>query len=185
LLTLLWGCSLFPESTRRRELRESLQNGTKLFIRGDYDGSLKAYQRVLALVQDQPPADVAAYNIGLLYAYPRNPKNDHQKAIGSFNQVISRFPESPWVEQAKVWVSVLNEVEDSKQEVEKTKRAIEKSREDVEKNRLAVEKSKQEIEKTRSELEKSKQEIEKGKQLIEKFKQVDIEIERKRRERGR
>jgi tetratricopeptide (TPR) repeat protein len=185
LLILLCGCSLFPESTRRRELRESLHNGSKLFLHGDYDGSLKAYQRVLALVQDQPPADVATYNIGLLYAYPRNPKNDHQKAIGSFNQVISRFPESPWVEQAKVWVSVLNEVEDSKLEVEKSKQVIEKSKEDLEKNRLAVERSKQEIEKTRSELEKSKQEIEKGKQLIEKFKQVDIEIERKRRERGR
>ena len=41
------------------------------------------------------------------------------------------------------------------------------------------------MDKSRLELEKTKQEMEKNKQVIEKSKKVDIEIDQKRRERGR
>lgn len=185
LLIFLAGCSLLQDSSRRRELRDALSTGQNLLAQGDYDASLKAFQNVVVMAQDQPPADAATYNIGLVYAHPQYSKRDLQKAIGSFNRLIARYPDSPWAEQAKIWVGILNEAEDSKHQIEDSKQVIEKSREEVEKNRLAVEKSKQEIEKSRLELEKSKQEIEKTKQVIEKSKQIDIEIEQKRRDRGR
>ena len=41
------------------------------------------------------------------------------------------------------------------------------------------------MDKSRLELEKTKQEMEKNKQVIEKSKKVDIEIDQKRRDRGR
>jgi tetratricopeptide (TPR) repeat protein len=185
LLILFSGCTLFQESNRRRELRETLNAGQTLFGQGDYNGSLKAFQNVIVLAQDQPPADVATYHLGLIYASPRNPNRDRQKALGLFDRLIARYPDSQWTEEAKIWVGVLNEADESTQEIEKSKNIIEKSREELEKSRLAAEKSKQEIEKSRIELDKSKQEIEKIKQLLEKSKQVDIEIEQKRRSRGR
>jgi tetratricopeptide (TPR) repeat protein len=185
LLILFAGCSALQETNRRHEMRDALTTGRHLLAHGDYDGSLKAFQDVIIMAQDQPPADAATYNMGLVYAHPQNSQRDLQKAIGFFNRLITHYPDSPWTEQAKIWVGVLNEAEESKQAIEDSKQVIEKSREDVEKNRLAVEKSKQEIEKSRLELEKSKQEIEKTKQVIEKSKQVDIEIEQKRRDRGR
>ena len=185
LLIFFAGCSTLQESSRSQEMREALTAGQHLLAHGDYDGSLKAFQDVVVMAQDQPPADAATYNIGLVYAHPQNSQRDLQKAIGSFNRLITHYPESPLTEQAKIWVGVLNEAEESKQAVEDSKQVIEKSREEVEKNRLAVEKSQQEIEKSRLELEKSKQEIEKTKRVIEKYKQVDIEIEQKRRDRGR
>jgi outer membrane protein assembly factor BamD (BamD/ComL family) len=185
LLIFFAGCSALQETNRRQEMRDALTTGRHLLAHGDYDGSLKAFQDVIIMAQDQPPADAATYNIGLVYAHPQNSQRDLQKAIGSFNRLITHYPDSPWTEQAKIWVGVLNEAEESKQAIEDSKQVIEKSREEVEKNRLAVEKSRQEIEKSRLELEKSKQEIEKTKQVIEKSKQVDIEIEQKRRDRGR
>lgn len=184
LLIFVAGCSL-QETTRDREMRDALTSGNSLFAHGDYDGSLKIFQNLTVLAQDGPPGDVATYNMGLVYAHPQYAKRDIQKAIGSFSRVITRYPDSPWAAQAKVWVGVLNETESSKQEIEKSRQMIEKSLQEVEKNRSAVEKSKQEIEKSRLELEKSKQEIEKTKQVLEKSKQVDIEIEQKRRDRGR
>jgi outer membrane protein assembly factor BamD (BamD/ComL family) len=185
LLIFVSGCALLAESARDREMREALARGNHLFAHGDYEGSLKAFQNVLVLAQDKPPGDVASYNMGLLYAHPQYDKRDIRKALGSFKRVIARYPESPWVAEAKVWVGVLNETAESKQEIEKWRELIERSRQEIEKNRLAVERSRQEIEKTRVELEKSKQEIEKSKQVIEKSKQIDIEIEQKRRDRGR
>src|SRR5574341_950400 len=149
LLILFSGCSLFQESNRRRELRETLNAGQTLFVQGDYSGSLKAFQNVIVLAQDQPPADVATYHLGLIYVSPRNPNRDRRKALGLFDRLIARYPDSRWTEEAKIWVGVLNEAEESTQEIEKSKDVIEKSR-------LAAEKSKQEIDKSRLELEKSR-----------------------------
>jgi outer membrane protein assembly factor BamD (BamD/ComL family) len=184
LLIFFAGCSsLLPESSRRREMRQSLAKGNDSLAQGDYAASLKAFEQVLGMAQGQPPADAAAYGVGLVYAHPQNPAMDRQKAIGSFNQLIAKFPASPLAEPAKIWVGVLNEAERSSQEIKKSKQVIEKSKQELEKTRLAVEESKLEIEKARAELEKSKQEIEKSKQMIEKSRQVDLEIEQKRRAR--
>ena len=183
LLMFFAGCTLLPESDRRKEIRESLVSGNSALAQGDYDASLKAFEHVLVMVQDRPPADVATYNIGLVYAHPQNPYKDRQKAIASFIRVIAKFPQSPWAEPAKIWVAVLNESEQWQEETAKTRQSIERSQEEIEQSRVTLEKTKQEMEKTRLELEKSRQEMEKSKQMIEKSKQVDMEIEQKRRER--
>lgn len=183
LLIFFAGCSLFQESSRRREMREALATGNQLLIRGDFDGSIKSYENVLAVAQDKPPADVALYQMGLAYAHPENPKRDLQMAMSSFSRVASAYPTSPWAEQARVWLGVLKETQDSRREIAESRQEIEKSKEEIEKNRVAIEKSRQEIEKSRAELEKTKHEIEKNRQVIEKSKQVDIEIDQKRRER--
>ena len=185
VLVFLCGCTLFEESNRRQQLRETLASGQQLLVRGDYDGSLKAFESVVAIAQNQPPADVATYNIGLVFAHPHNPKKDVRQAIGTLNQVIAKYPESAWAEQARVWVGVLIEAEESKKEIARTQQLVEKSQEEIERNRLAAEKSKHEFEKSRLELDKSRQEIEKMKQMLEKSKQIDIEIEKKRRERAK
>ena len=158
-------CSLVDDLERHRQL----QDGVALLQQGDFDGSLKAFESVAAIAQDKPPADAANYHMGLVYAHPQNPKKDRHKAIDAFSRVVARFPESSWTGQAKIWIGVLSEAEDSKQEIERSKQLVEKSRQEAERSRQAAEKSKLEIERT--------------KQIIEKSRQVDIEIEQKRRER--
>ncbi len=185
LLVFFAGCSLFQESTRRRETREALAAGNELLMRGDFDGSIRSYENVLAVTGGKPPADVATYQMGLAYAHPQNPKRDLQKAMSSFSHVVTIYPASRWAEQARVWLGVLKETQDFQREIEESRQEIEKSKEEIEKNRVAIEKSRQEIEKSRAELEKTKHEIEKSRQVIEKSKQVDIEIDQKRRERRR
>ena len=185
LLILLSDCSLSQESLRRRDMRDALHAGSQLLVAGDFDGSLLAFQNVVAMAGGRPPADVAVYKTGLVYAHPNNPKRDLRKAIAAFSRVASSYPRSDWVEQAKVWIEVLKETEDSKEKLEASRQAMEKSRLELEQNRLVLEKSKQEIEKSRLELDRTRQEMEKTKQVIEKSKQVDIEIDQKRRIRDR
>jgi len=185
LLIFVSGCSLWQESSRQREMRESLQAGNQMLVHGDFDGSLKAFQSVVVTAQDKPPADVAVYKTGVLFAHPHNPKRDLRKAMSAFSQVVTSFPSSGWAEQARVWVELLKEAEEAKQKAEQSREAIERSQLELEKNRQAMEKSKQEMERSRAELERTRQEIEKTRQVIEKSKQVDIEIDQKRRDRGR
>jgi tetratricopeptide (TPR) repeat protein len=113
------------EVLERREADEYLILAQNLLAKGDYDGSLRESQRVLGLLKDQAPADTAVFNMGLIYAHPKNPKKDNKRAIYFFNRVIKGYPDSPWVEQAKIWVGVLDGVEKLKQvdlEIEERKR---------------------------------------------------------------
>ena len=172
------GCGLVEDLNRQRQLRDTLASGHELRLRGDFPASLKAFESVSDLAKDQPPADEAEYNIGLVYVHPQNSQKDRGKAILSFNRILAGFPASPWAEEARIWLGVLNEAEASRQDLERSKQIVEKSEQEVETSRQALEKSRQE-------LEKSRQEIDKAKQIIEKSKQIDIEIEQKRRDRSK
>ena len=182
---MLSGCSLLSDLRERRQSRELMLQGHSLFTAGDYEGASKKYREAMILAHPRVPADAASYNMGLIYAHPNNPQRDHLKAIESFSKVISDYGKSPWVEEAKIWVGVLLQAERSAQEaeitreaIEESKQAVERSRQDAEKFRLAAEKSKQEVDRTRQEMERSRQ-------VLERANQIDIEIEQKKRDRGK
>jgi tetratricopeptide (TPR) repeat protein len=184
LLISVAGC-LLQNTSRQRELSDGLIKGNNLLAQNDFDESLKTFSEVWTAARNKPPADVAMYNMGLVYAHPQNPKRDLQKAMYCFDQTIQNNPTSGLAQQARVWIAVLQDSENAHEELEKSRQEVERSKQEAERNRLAIEKSKQDIERSRVELEKSRQEIEKTKQMIEKSKQIDIEIDQKRRERGR
>ena len=185
LLIFLTGCSLSQETSRQRDMGSALQAGDRLLTHGDFEGSLQAFHQVALAARDNPPADIAVYKSGVIYAHPGNPERDLEKAIAAFSRVVSSYPDSVWAEEARAWIGVLNESEVSKRTVEQSRQAMEKWQVELEKSRQEIEKSKQELEKSRLEVDKTRQEIEKTKQVIEKSKQVDIEIDQKRRDRGR
>ena len=185
LLGALTGCGAVRDWRERQDINDSLHQGQSLLIRSDYDASIKEYQKVLSLAGDRAPSDAAWFNIGVIYAHPLNPNRDPQKAFTGFKQVIAEYPASPWWQHAQAWIGVLDEARKSQQEIENSKQLVEQSKQELEKSKQELEKSKQTIEKSKAELEKSRQEIEKTKQVIEKSRQVDIEIEQKKRDRGR
>jgi len=185
LLSLISGCSLLTDLRERAEIRDAMLQGQALFARGDFAGSLKEYQRVQSLAQEIPPSDAASFNIALIYADPRNPQRDNQKAIGGFQGVLARHPESPWVDQSRIWIVALEDLARAKREIEESKVEIEKSKQVIDQSRREIEKNKQALDQSKQEIEKLKQEIEKSRQVLEKSRQVDIEIERKRRTRGK
>ena len=185
LLVSLTGCGILQKPTPERAIEEALQKGERLLAGGDYEGSLRAFQSVAAASRDRPPADVAIYKTGIIYVHPDNPNRNPSMARAAFSRILSAYPSSLWVEESQAWLGVLNEAEKSRHEIEQARLELEKQQVELEKNRQAVEKSKQEIERARLELEKNRQEIEKTRQMIEKSKQVDIEIDQKRRGRGR
>jgi tetratricopeptide (TPR) repeat protein len=169
----------------RAEIRDAMVQGQALFARGDFPGSLKEYQRVESLAQDASPSDAASFNIALIYADPRNPQRDSQRAIGAFQRVIARYPESSWAGQSRMWIAALEDLARVRREIEESKLDVEKSQQALDQSRREMEKSKQLLDQSKQEIEKLKQEVEKTKQVLEKSRQVDIEIEQKRRIRGK
>ncbi len=100
---------------------ERLERAAQLFKQGDYDGSLRENQRVLSLAGKNLPGDRALFNMGLIYAHWGNPKKDYEKSLLFFNKIISDYPQSPLVEEAKLWVRVLRENGKLREVIEKFK----------------------------------------------------------------
>ncbi|HVP76858.1 MAG TPA: tetratricopeptide repeat protein [Thermodesulfobacteriota bacterium] len=91
------------------EGREHLLRSQKLLAQGNYEGAVTENKRILSLPDSRSPKDEALFNLGLIYAHFGNPQQDLKKSVEFFKTLIKNNPKSPLVEQAKVWVEILEE----------------------------------------------------------------------------
>jgi tetratricopeptide (TPR) repeat protein len=92
-----------------KEGREHLLRGQKFLGQGNYEGAMGENQKVLTLSDPKSQRDEALFNLGLIYAHFGNPQRDPEKSLESFKNLIKHYPKSPFVDQAKIWVSILEE----------------------------------------------------------------------------
>jgi hypothetical protein len=108
---------------------------------GNFESALKYNQRALA--KRDGSEEVALYNIGVILSHPENPRRDGIKAARAFKTLVAEHPRSPYVEQAKTWIEVLEQ----QQKLAEEKRILARERESLleERQRLnyANEKSQQ------------------------------------------
>lgn len=112
--------------------------------------------------------DVALFNMGVISAYSLDPEKDYPRALVSFRTITQDYPQSPLVEQARFWIQVLEEHQkmnaDQRQFAEE-KRALSREREMLNREKEIL-----------------FQAMEKLKYTAAKSHQVDIEIEKRRRQ---
>ena len=66
--------------------------------------------------------------MGLIYVHYDNPERDYRKSMEYFTRLIEDYPQSALVEQAKIWVNILDIIEKEKQvdiEIEQKKKDLE------------------------------------------------------------
>lgn len=98
-----------------------------LMARHDFEGALRECQEAVALSSRTAPADEALFIMALIHVHYGNPKKDYRKSQALFTRVIREFPESPRVEEAKIWVGVLEAIEKAKQvdaDIEERKKGL-------------------------------------------------------------
>lgn|SRR5512144_2186546 len=125
----------------------------------NFETALK--QNQAALAEGKGAEDLALYNIGVILAHPANPKKDQTKAINSFKVLVADYPRSIYAEPSKVWIDVLEQqrkLKEERQKLAEEKRGLARERE------MFV----QERQKLYYENEKSQQ--------------LDMEIEKRRRQ---
>lgn len=121
ILISVWGCATMRPSREGEEAHQALLRARRLLAQQDYDGALKENQKALALSANKAPADEAIFNLGLIFAHVGNQKKDTRTAMGHFTRLIKEYPQSPWVDQAKAWVGVLQSNEKLAETLEKSK----------------------------------------------------------------
>ncbi len=73
--------------------------------------------------------------MGLIAVHPGNPKKDQTKSLALFKRLLTEYPGSPWTDQAKIWIEVI-------QENEKAKKICAETTQDNVKLRQMIEESK-------------------------------------------
>jgi TolA-binding protein len=148
-----------PPAPEKIAKPEPFAHATSLFNDGHYEAAFKENQRLLA--EKKAPPDVALFNMGLTSAYSSNPKKDYPRALNSFKTLAQQYPSSALTEQAKIWIQAIEEHQrmlDERQKLIEEKRILTREREIL------------------------SQEREKLKYIAEKSRQVDLEIEKRRRQ---
>ena len=97
--------------TKCKEDNELLQRSEELQEQGNFSGALAANQTILSAPDDELPKDAALYNIGVIYAHYKNPDRNYKKAVRAFKKLLHKYPDSPLLEQSKVWVETLQKIE--------------------------------------------------------------------------
>jgi outer membrane protein assembly factor BamD (BamD/ComL family) len=154
---LVFGCSSM--SGRSDDLtpeiekqRVPFEHAQALLSQGQYDAAYNETQRILQEGRGAP--DVALFNLGMISAHSANPKKNYTRALSYFRSVMKKYPQSQMTEPAKTWIQVLDEY----QKMSEEKRLLMRERESL------------------------VQEKEKLRYANEKSRQVDVEIEKRRRE---
>lgn len=162
--TLKRQAAVAEEKKREEKASAHLLKGRKLFAQGDFEGSFRENHTIITFFQDQSPMEEAIFMLGLIYVHPGNPNKDFGKSLEFMKRLTKEYPNSFFGQEAKVWISILLMNEKAGKENEKLIR---------------------EHEKLAKEHEKLIKEHDKMSKMLEEYKQVDVEIEEKKREKGK
>ncbi len=118
---------LRQELKKRINADKRILRSRKLLASGNYIEAMRENMKILSMPAGSPFKDTALFNMGLIYAHVENPDMDYKKSIGYFSKLVSDYPQSPLVEQARIWLNVLNAIEKAKEvdiEIEKKKKEL-------------------------------------------------------------
>jgi cell division protein FtsB len=163
------GCAHLLNFQKRWEVREHVEKAENLMFKGSYEEAIIENERILSLFPHSEPGDKALFNVGLIHAYPDNPKRDYKKSLIFFQSIINGFSQSRFREKAIVLASIITDLIRSDNNIkylEKTVDYLKNSQKEYERN-----------------IEKLKEQLRKLKEQLRKLKEIDIVIEEKKRVR--
>jgi tetratricopeptide (TPR) repeat protein len=78
-----------------------------LVSKGRYDDALNAFNKIARTYSREAPGDKALFEMGLIWAYPDNPKKDYNESLICFNRLLRDYPNSALKREAGAWREVL------------------------------------------------------------------------------
>ena len=74
---------------------------------GNYAKFLAENYQLLERCQGGTGCEVALFNLGFVHAYPPSPYHDQGKALQYFDDLIKKYPQTPWAFEGRAWRALL------------------------------------------------------------------------------
>jgi L,D-peptidoglycan transpeptidase YkuD (ErfK/YbiS/YcfS/YnhG family) len=102
---LICGCSSTDEGLQARSTSEEANN---FFNQEKYEASLSIYEQII----DKHPAvvDRVLFEMGIIYAYPRNEQKDYQKSLEYFQKIVRDYPDSEYRRDSQMMIFQIHNV---------------------------------------------------------------------------
>ena len=84
-----------------------IERASVLVSKGKYNDALNAYSKIARSYPRDSPGDRALFEMGLIWAYPGNPKKNYYESLKCFNRLLHDFPRSSLKGEAGAWAEVL------------------------------------------------------------------------------
>lgn len=121
---------------RTREKDKQYLEKDKQFVPGvtgkivenqNFEEAVRKNLLLLEKAGDKKPADQALYVLGLLYAHYENPEQDYKKSQLYLQQLLNKFPDSAFAEEARIWLGLFETIEKIQQidiDIERQKKQL-------------------------------------------------------------
>ena len=96
---LLSSCSHFNDG---RQIKTTFAEANELFYKGSYTASLDKYSEITEKYPAK--ADRALFEMGIIYAHPKNGQKDYQKSLECFRKLIKEYPESEYRQNSEMMI---------------------------------------------------------------------------------
>lgn len=104
-------------SQKPYEEKQLLLQAKTSFANGDYTTSIKQNRKILERFP-KTHGDQALYDMGLIYLSPEYQYANYEISKQFFNQLIREYPDSVFKNQAKIWVSLLDQITANEKEID-------------------------------------------------------------------
>ncbi len=75
----------------------------------EYAQFLADHRRMLEQCQQGTGCEIALFNLGFVHAYPQSPYYDPPKALQYFDELLKKYPQTPWAFEGRAWRALINE----------------------------------------------------------------------------
>ena len=104
-LILICGCSHTDEGLQARSLS---QEANDFFNQEKYEASLSKYEQI---IEGHPAVeDRFLFEMGIIYAHPRNEQKDYQKSLECFQRVVKDYPDSEYRQDSQMMIFQIHNV---------------------------------------------------------------------------
>ncbi|MBS3919690.1 MAG: L,D-transpeptidase family protein [Deltaproteobacteria bacterium] len=102
---LIGGCSYF---SKEYQAKSTFKEANDFFSQGNYQASLGKYEQ---MIERYPKlGDRVLFEMGMIYAYPRNEQKDYQKSLECFQRLIKDYPGSGYRKDSEMMIFQINNV---------------------------------------------------------------------------
>jgi tetratricopeptide (TPR) repeat protein len=123
---LICGCSYIDAGLQVRSISREAND---FFNQGKYEASLSKYEQI---IEKHPAiADRILFEMGIIYAYPRNEQKDYQKSLECFQKLVRDYPDSEYRLDSQMMILQIHNVIIKDKIIATQQTQIETSRQEV------------------------------------------------------
>jgi L,D-peptidoglycan transpeptidase YkuD (ErfK/YbiS/YcfS/YnhG family) len=98
----IFGCS------GGHQARSLSKEANDFFNQGKYQASLSKYEQIIE--KSPAVADRVLFEMGIIYAHPRNEQKDYQKSLNCFQKIVRDYPDSEFRQDSQMMILQIHNV---------------------------------------------------------------------------